>query len=241
MTGGTPEHHRPHPPELATPRPNADAFAATGPVLAAQAVAGRLLAEALPRRWAHSQGVARQAQTLAGALGPDASWWVEAAAWVHDIGYAPDLVVTRLHALDGARWLRDHPAGREVGGPIVWHLVAHHTGAMIEAQQRGLSEALLGEFPTAGPSVAERRSTTERHSADATSGWTFPELVDVLTWCDLTTTPTGKVTTPTARLAEILSRYSSDDPVHQAVTRSRPILLAQCERVESWITDTRAR
>jgi hypothetical protein len=27
---------------------------------------------------------------------------VEAAAWLHDIGYAPDLAVTGLHALDGA-------------------------------------------------------------------------------------------------------------------------------------------
>jgi DNA-binding Xre family transcriptional regulator len=43
-----------------------------------------------------------------------------AAAWLHDIGYAPDLIVTGLHALDGARYLRDArhadamlcPAGR---------------------------------------------------------------------------------------------------------------------------------
>ena len=32
---------------------------------------------------------------------------LEAAAWLPDIGYAPGLAVTGLHALDGARYLRD--------------------------------------------------------------------------------------------------------------------------------------
>ena len=31
------------------------------------------------------------------------------AAWLHDVGYAPSLVETGLHALDGARFLRDRP------------------------------------------------------------------------------------------------------------------------------------
>jgi hypothetical protein len=30
-----------------------------------------------------------------------------AAAYVHDIGYAPELVRTGLHALDGGLWLRE--------------------------------------------------------------------------------------------------------------------------------------
>ena len=29
-----------------------------------------------------------------------------AAAWLHDIGYAPELVETGFHPLDGARYLR---------------------------------------------------------------------------------------------------------------------------------------
>ncbi|HEX3192303.1 MAG TPA: hypothetical protein VHS30_21235 [Streptosporangiaceae bacterium] len=32
---------------------------------------------------------------------------MEAAAWLRDIGYTPGLAVTGLHALDGARYLRD--------------------------------------------------------------------------------------------------------------------------------------
>jgi hypothetical protein len=59
----------------------------------------------LPRRWAHVQAWLRG----------DAAWrlfsadadLLEVAAWLHDIGYAPGLVITGLHALDGARYLRD--------------------------------------------------------------------------------------------------------------------------------------
>jgi putative nucleotidyltransferase with HDIG domain len=65
-----------------------------------------LLQESLPRRWAHVQGVAARARSLAPVLGADAEL-LEAAAWLHDIGYAPGLTVTGLHALDGARYLRD--------------------------------------------------------------------------------------------------------------------------------------
>ena len=65
-----------------------------------------LLEESLPRRWAHVQGVAARARSLAPVLGADAEL-LEAAAWLHDIGYAPGLAVAGLHALDGARYLRD--------------------------------------------------------------------------------------------------------------------------------------
>ena len=55
----------------------------------------------LPRRWAHVQGVAARARSLAPVLGADADL-LQAAAWLHDIGYAPALSLTGLHALDGA-------------------------------------------------------------------------------------------------------------------------------------------
>ena len=60
----------------------------------------------LPRRWAHVEGVAAQARGLAPVLGANTDL-LEAAAWLHDIGYAPGLGGTGLHALDGARYLRD--------------------------------------------------------------------------------------------------------------------------------------
>lgn len=51
-------------------------------------IAEQALAESLPGRWAHSQGVARQVYQLARVLGPDASLLASAAV-LHDVGYAP--------------------------------------------------------------------------------------------------------------------------------------------------------
>ena len=72
----------------------------------AEDLARTLLAETLPRRWSHVQGVAARARALAPSLGADAEL-IEAAAWLHDIGYLPELADTGLHGLDGARYLRD--------------------------------------------------------------------------------------------------------------------------------------
>ena len=69
-------------------------------------LARELLQESLPRRWAHVQGVAARARGLAHVLGADADL-LKAAAWLHDIGYAPSLATTGFHPLDGARYLRD--------------------------------------------------------------------------------------------------------------------------------------
>ncbi len=72
----------------------------------AEPLSQAFLQEPLPRRWAHVQGVAALARTLAPVLGADAEL-LEAAAWLHDIGYVPGLAATGLHALDDARYLRD--------------------------------------------------------------------------------------------------------------------------------------
>ena len=72
----------------------------------AEQVARELLEEPLPRRWAHTQGVAAQAASLARILGEHADL-ITAAAWLHDIGYSPAIAHTGFHPLDGARYLRD--------------------------------------------------------------------------------------------------------------------------------------
>lgn len=55
----------------------------------ARDVAQGLLAEALPRRWAHVQGVAKKAEGVAASLALSDEALV-AAAWLHDVGYAPE-------------------------------------------------------------------------------------------------------------------------------------------------------
>src|SRR2546430_14375606 len=130
----------------------------------AQQCARALLQQPLPRRWAHVQGVAARARGLAPVLGADADL-LEAAAWVHDIDYAPGLATTGLHQLDGARYLRD----AQHADPMLCRLVAHHSCAIIEAGERGLADALSYEFDPA-PYM----------------------LASVLTYCDMSTSPDGQ-------------------------------------------------
>ena len=153
---------------MTTPDPREDRCGATRPARLDQSVVdvARRLAHArltpLPRRWAHTIGVAAAAQQLSRDLAPAGRVAVTAAAWLHDIGYAPTLVDTGFHPLDGARFLRH--AGFH---PVVVSLVAHHTGADSEAYERGLF-AELGEFP-----------------------YVLRPVLDVLTTADLTTSPDG--------------------------------------------------
>ena len=91
-----------------------------------QDVAWGLLAKALPRRWAHVQGVASKAEHVAASLALSDEALV-AAAWLHDVGYAPEVTDTGFHPLDGARYL----AGAGVPERVV-NLVARHSYAILE-------------------------------------------------------------------------------------------------------------
>ncbi|MBT2213780.1 HD domain-containing protein [Actinomadura sp. NEAU-AAG7] len=162
----------------------------------ARDLARKHLETPLPRRWAHTQGVARQARTLAPILGDQADL-LEAAAWLHDIGYAPDLVVTGFHPLDGARYLRDtHQADNHL-----CHLVAHHSNALVEARERGVAELLSGGF---------RPVNTNLSCA--------------LTYCDMTTDPDGMLVDIDARLAEIRARYGPAHVVTRFLLKAEPSL-----------------
>jgi HD domain len=160
-------------------------------------LAQNLLREPLPRRWAHVQGVAAQARSLAPVLGADADL-LEAAAWLHDIGYAPGLAVTGLHALDGGRYLRD----AQHADAMLCRLVAHHSYAIVEAGERGLADVLTLEFEPAPYALSS-----------------------VLTYCDVTTSPDGELVTAEWRLAEIHHRYGPGHLVSRSIQRTTPMIL----------------
>ncbi|WP_327168798.1 HD domain-containing protein [Streptomyces subrutilus] len=166
-------------------------------------LAESLLAESLPDRWAHSQRVYWQALALAPALGDDAEL-LAAAAIAHDVGYALEAVDTGQHMIDGARYLRD-----AIGAdPRLCSIVAFHTSSPWEAAELGLSQA-LAEF---GPAE--------------------PELVDAITYCDLTSSPIGQLVDPAMRLVEVLDRYGPEHVVFRAVSAARPELLSRVGRVQ---------
>ncbi|MFC9438954.1 HD domain-containing protein [Nocardia sp. NPDC057030] len=89
------------------------------------------LESSLPRRWTHVAGVARQAARAADLV--DDGGLLVAAAWLHDVGYAPDLVHTGFHPVDGARFLEAQGVDERLCA-----LVANHSCACVEARRRGL-------------------------------------------------------------------------------------------------------
>jgi len=117
-----------------------------------------------------------------------------AAAYLHDIGYADQLAETGFHPLDGARFVR------RLGHERLACLVAHHTGARYEAKLRGIAN-LEDEFPFADTPVDR-----------------------ALTYCDLTTGPTGQRVSPQNRVAEIQARYGAEHIVSRAILAALPEL-----------------
>jgi HD superfamily phosphodiesterase len=80
----------------------------------AAGVAAEKLSVVLPRRWVHVQAVAAKADSIARAVSDPEVLIV--SAWLHDIGYAPDIADTGLHSLDGARWLVRNGWDRRIAG-----------------------------------------------------------------------------------------------------------------------------
>jgi hypothetical protein len=128
-----------------------------------------------------------------------------AAAWVHDIGYAPPLIDTGFHPIDGARHLRREGVDEDIVG-----LVAHHTCARVEARLRGLDDILRGEFP---------RDDSLPHAE--------------LCFCDMTTSPVGERIDVADRLAEIRERYGPDHVVYRFVEEAGDELLRTVRGVEA--------
>ncbi len=94
----------------------------------------RVVAEArlepLATRLAHVRGVAAAAERLVSRIDPLEADALIAAAWLHDVGYAPSLCATGFHPVDGAAFVR-----AENFPPLVVSLVAYHTGAVFEARE----------------------------------------------------------------------------------------------------------
>ena len=123
----------------------------------------------------------------------------------------PGLAATGLHQLDGARYLRD----ARHADAMLCRLVAHHSGAIIEAGERGLADVLSSEFDPA-PEI----------------------LASVLTCCDMTTSPGGEPVQVEQRLAEIHDRYGSGHLVSRSIQLATPMILRAVEQVHQRAAET---
>jgi HD domain len=175
---------------------------ATSDLAWAKRVAQQLL-EPLGSRWRHTMGVAAQARRIGLILEPGEAVVLENAAYLHDVGYAPELARTGFHPLDGARFVRARGHGRLSG------LVAYHSDARAQADELGLLAGLL-EFE-------DERSLVST----------------ALTYCDLTVGPHGDSMTPEARMAEIRERHGPDAVETRALDVCAAELVEDIRKVEA--------
>lgn len=163
-------------------------------IVAAESLARELLAP-LGDRWRHTQGVAARAYELVEAVPDEDRELLVVAAWCHDLGYAPALVDVGFHPIDGARFLACRGDDRRLCA-----LIAHHSAAGVEADERGLVAELAEWKREEGP------------------------VADALWTADMTTGPRGEYLHYADRLAEIVSRYQPDSPVTRAMISARPLI-----------------
>lgn len=147
----------------------------------------RNLLEAVENRWTHTRAVAERAQSVGADMSSADRELLVAAAYLHDIGYAPALQSTGFHPLDGANHLSS------LGHERLANLVANHSAARVEAERRGLG-ALMDQYPD-----------------------NDPQLTAALTYCDMTISGDGRVVTVDERLSDVGDRHGKDGAVFEAV------------------------
>jgi len=170
----------------------------------ALALAEEKLAEAVPRRWAHAQGVVRRAEAVAPFLGEDGDLLLAVAA-VHDLGFAPDAAAIGVGfpAVDAARYLEKLGAPRRLA-----HLVAHSAYSALEGSLRGFG--------------AEYVDCDDERTP----------LRDALWYCCLTTGPDGEPMTLEERISEWSVRYAGDAVIARYAELAPPELRAAVARTE---------
>jgi len=162
----------------------------------------------IPTRWRHTQSVAARTRHASTTVNVDDRQLLEAAAWLHDVGYGPAIAKTGFHPLDGARYLERYAVPQRL-----INLVANHSCARFEADERGMLPELQAYQLEVGP------------------------VADALIWADMTTGPTGQTVTVEERLAEILRRYTAESPVHKAIEEASADIVAAVSRVQRRLTD----
>ena len=152
-------------------------------VAEARGLARRLLAKDAPQRWDHVKAVAAQSEQFATRVVDGDQ--LTAAAYLHDIGYASELIDIGFHQIDGARYLRS------VGcDEALVNLVAHHSAAAVRAELSGLGSLYRDEFP-------KDESLPHRE----------------LHFCDLAVDVDGRVVDIDHRLINLRRRHADNPPM----------------------------
>lgn len=167
------------------------------------------------RRYQHILGVVRQMKELLPQLSIPNDWkpLLIQACYLHDIGYSPKLNQYDYHPLDGAIFAAEQHFPKPVISAILFHSCAYE--ALFEEKNPNVQSIYQKHLP-----LLDKQDHL---------------FIDLVTYCDLHTSPTGETITFQKRLEDIFQRYGMEHPISQVMIKNQKKLNNTIERVRQLI------
>jgi hypothetical protein len=165
-------------------------------------------------RYHHILGVVRNMEELLPKLDLNEEVKKELiqAAFLHDIGYNPELNKNNFHPLDGAIFAQQSGFSKPVIAAILFHSEAYETVKKARTD-------LLDIYETNKPLLDEQDRL----------------FIDLITYCDVQTSPQGEKISLEERVQDVVNRYGEDHLVSQMMIFCKPKYQNTIERVNKWI------
>lgn len=165
-------------------------------------------------RFQHILGVVRCMENLRPRLNVPDDWKPDLlkACYLHDIGYSPQLNQYNFHPLDGAIFAREQGFSKPVVAAVLFHSCAYETVKVTR--------------PDLLPIYEEKNADLDEQDR------TF---IDLVTYCDLHTSPTGQRITLEKRVQDVVDRYGEHHPVSRMMLANQKKYEETIERVKQWI------
>lgn len=168
-------------------------------------------------RYRHILGVVRLMENLLPSLPIPDDWkpMLIQACYLHDIGYSPKLQRYGFHPLDGAIFAAQQQFAQPIVAAVLFHSCAY------EAVKEERNPEMLTIY--------------EKHDSLLTDQDRC--FIQLVTYCDIQTSPTGETITFQERLDEIITRYGLDHPVSQMMQKNKSYYEELIRQVHHWIIE----
>lgn len=165
-------------------------------------------------RFQHILGVVRCMENLLPDLNVPDEWKPDLlnACYLHDIGYSPKLNQYDFHPLDGAIFVREKGFSKSVVAAVLFHSCAYET--------------VKETRPDLLPIYEEKNMDLDEQDR------TF---IDLVTYCDLHTSPTGQRITLEKRVQDVVERYGKHHTVSRMMLANQKNYKETIFRVNRWL------
>ncbi|MFC7443196.1 HD domain-containing protein [Laceyella putida] len=161
-------------------------------------------------RYQHILGTVRRMESLLPDLDVPPAWrsLLVQACFLHDIGYSPSLNQYQFHPLDGAIFALSQGFAKPVVAAVLYH-----SGA------RELADRTRPDL-----AVSYRENDRFLNKVDRL-------FIDLVTYCDLHTSPTGEAVSLDERVGDVVRRYGEEHEVSRTMRLHVPLYEETIARV----------